>query len=233
MAGVRHLRVIGLAVFIIGLVFVLHRAGTGAASLVHAQASDQAPNKNNLKSNNGPAYFDSDNKLIANNIVDSKNDDKMDAKINQEISKENDPNQDVAENKKESSSNSDNDGKEYDPAADLIKIRSLSPMTIFSKSYCPYSKKIKHLLLERYLITPVPNVVELDKHEFGAELQDYLHTKSGRSTVPNVLVGSSYESRGGFDDFNKYHEEGDLIKFLVEWGSGRLQVLKNDAPSNA
>lgn len=233
MAGVRQLRVIGLAVFIIGLVFVLHRAGSGAASLVHAQASDQAPNKHNLKSNNGPGYADNNNRLIANNIIDSKNDDKMDAKINQEISKEKEPNQDGIENKKDSSLNSDNSDKNYDPAADLIKIRSLSPMTIFSKSYCPYSKKIKHLLLERYQITPEPNVVELDKYEFGAALQDYLHTKSGRKTVPNVLVGSSYESRGGFDDFNKYHEDGELIKLLVEWGSGRLQVLKNDAPSNA
>ncbi|MCP8718117.1 MAG: glutaredoxin [Asgard group archaeon] len=232
MAGVRHLKVIGLAAFIVGLVFILHRTGSNAASLVHAQASDQAPNKNNLKSNNGPGYADNDNKLIANNILDSKNDDKMDAKINQEISKEKEPNEDNVENKKESNSNSDNSGKEYDPVADLIKIRSLSPMTIFSKSYCPYSKKIKHLLLNIYQITPEPNVVELDKYEFGAELQAYLHEKSGRRTVPNVLVGSSHESRGGFDDFNKYHEDGELIKLLVEWGSGRLQVLKNDAPSN-
>ncbi|EMG47971.1 hypothetical protein G210_1559 [Candida maltosa Xu316] len=230
MAGVRHLRIVALTAFVIGLVFVLHRAGSGAASLVHAQASDQAPNKHNLKSNNGPVYNDNENKMVANNIIDSKNDDKTDAKINQEISKENDPKKEV-DSKKESKK-PESEGL-YDPGEDLIKIRSLSPMTIFSKTGCPYSKKIKVLLMEKYQITPSPNIVELDIHENGVELQQYLAAKSGRKTVPNVLVGSSFESRGGSDDFEKYHKDGNLIKLLVEWGSGRLQVSKNDAPSNA
>ena len=74
------------------------------------------------------------------------------------------------------------------------------------------------MLLEKYDITPAPNVVELDRYEYGAELQSYLTEKSGRRTVPNVLVGKSFESRGGCDEFEKLHKDNDLIKLLVEWG---------------
>ena len=51
--------------------------------------------------------------------------------------------------------------------------------------------------------------------------------------MPNVLVGKSFESRGGCDEFEKLHKDNDLIKLLVEWGSGRLQVAKKNTPSNA
>lgn len=126
-----------------------------------------------------------------------------------------------------------NEQGEYDPQAELIKIRALSPMTIFSKSYCPYLKKLKSLLLDKYEITPTPNIVELDLHQHGDELQNYLYEKSGRRTVPNVLVGSSFESRGGSDEFLEYHLKNQVIKLLTDWGQGRLQVIKKDTPSNA
>lgn len=229
MAGVRQLRIIALTAFVLGLIFTLHKVGSNAASLVHAQASDQQPNKHNTKST---TYTATNDESVAN-LIDSKNDPQTDDKINQKISQ--DQNEAINGNK---DTNKDTtkvkpDNGEYDPISDLIKIRSLSPMTIFSKSYCPYSKKIKQLLLEKYDITPAPNVVELDRYEYGAELQSYLTEKSGRRTVPNVLVGKSFESRGGCDEFEKLHKDNDLIKLLVEWGSGRLQVAKKNTPSNA
>lgn len=193
--------------------------------MVHAQASDQQPNKHNTKST---TYTATNDESVAN-LIDSKNDPQTDDKINQKISKD----QDEAINGNKDTTKVKPDNGEYDPISDLIKIRSLSPMTIFSKSYCPYSKKIKQLLLEKYDITPAPNVVELDRYEYGAELQSYLTEKSGRRTVPNVLVGKSFESRGGCDEFEKLHKDNDLIKLLVEWGSGRLQVAKKNTPSNA
>lgn len=225
MAGVRQLRIIALTAFVLGLIFTLHKVGSNAASLVHAQASDQQPNKHNTKST---TYTATNDESVAN-IIDSKNDPQTDDKINQKISKD----QDEAINGNKDTTKVKPDNGEYDPISDLIKIRSLSPMTIFSKSYCPYSKKIKQLLLEKYDITPAPNVVELDRYEYGAELQSYLTEKSGRRTVPNVLVGKSFESRGGCDEFEKLHKDNDLIKLLVEWGSGRLQVAKKNTPSNA
>ncbi|KAL1571308.1 glutaredoxin [Candida albicans P57072] len=225
MAGVRQLRIIALTAFVLGLIFTLHKVGSNAASLVHAQASDQQPNKHNTKST---TYTATNDESVAN-LIDSKNDPQTDDKINQKISKD----QDEAINGNKDTTKVKPDNGEYDPISDLIKIRSLSPMTIFSKSYCPYSKKIKQLLLEKYDITPAPNVVELDRYEYGAELQSYLTEKSGRRTVPNVLVGKSFESRGGCDEFEKLHKDNDLIKLLVEWGSGRLQVAKKNTPSNA
>ena len=225
MAGVRQLRIIELTAFVLGLIFTLHKVGSNAASLVHAQASDQQPNKHNTKST---TYTATNDESVAN-LIDSKNDPQTDDKINQKISKD----QDEAINGNKDTTKVKPDNGEYDPISDLIKIRSLSPMTIFSKSYCPYSKKIKQLLLEKYDITPAPNVVELDRYEYGAELQSYLTEKSGRRTVPNVLVGKSFESRGGCDEFEKLHKDNDLIKLLVEWGSGRLQVAKKNTPSNA
>lgn len=225
MAGVRQLRIIALTAFVLGLIFTLHKVGSNAASLVHAQASDQQPNKHNTKST---TYTATNDESVAN-LIDSKNDPQTDDKINQKISKD----QDEAINGNKDTTKVKPDNGEYDPISDLIKIRSLSPMTIFSKSYCPYSKKIKQLLLEKYDITPAPNVVELDRYEYGAELQSYLTENSGRRTVPNVLVGKSFESRGGCDEFEKLHKDNDLIKLLVEWGSGRLQVAKKNTPSNA
>ncbi|KAI5970294.1 hypothetical protein CANMA_000646 [Candida margitis] len=201
--------------------------------------------------------------VVSNNIVDSNNDEKTDDAINQEISKDQSEegvkkkpaneasNQvggtngenaaaagagGVSKGKSGKSGATDvttNEAGEYDPQQDLIKIRSLSPMTIFSKSYCPYSKQLKKLLLEKYEIVPTPNIVELDLHEHGNDLQTYLFEKSGRKTVPNVLIGSSFESRGGSDNFAEYHKKNQVITLLTDWGQGRLQVSKKDTPSNA
>ncbi|KAK7677784.1 hypothetical protein QCA50_019216 [Cerrena zonata] len=106
--------------------------------------------------------------------------------------------------------------KNFDPAKELIEIRSLSPMTIFNN----------------YQITPQPSIVELDKHSHGAELQEYLSELTGRHTVPNILVGST-ESRGGADDFIKLHEQGILLDLLNQWGEKDLDVKKVETPSNS
>lgn len=120
----------------------------------------------------------------------------------------------------------------FDPVKELIQIRSVSPMVIFSKTYCPYSKRLKNLLKGNYEITPTYAVVELDKHKNGKKLQEYLGQISGRNTVPNVLIGDSNTSKGGCDDFLNLHESGKLEAFLNEWGAKKLSVKKIEAPSN-
>ncbi|EGW32079.1 uncharacterized protein SPAPADRAFT_61163 [Spathaspora passalidarum NRRL Y-27907] len=232
MAGVRQIKIIGLTLLVICLVFILHRTGSNAASLVHAQASDQLPHKQATNAG-GSAPPSKPNNLVED-FAGSNNDDKVDEAINREISKDRENDLPAKPQNGGPSSNEQSEvSEEFDPAAELIKIRALSPMTIFSKSYCPFSKALKALMSTTYTITPEPNIVELDKHEHGAQLQDYLAEKSGRRTVPNVLVGTSFESRGGNDDFQAFHQEGELIKKLKEWGAGRLEVIKNDTPSNA
>lgn len=174
--------------------------------------------------------------LTANNLIDSKNDDKVDAAINNEISKLNND-----DSEQDTSSEKTQEGKsekteDFDVAKALLEIRAMSPMVIFSKTYCPYSKRLKQLLRDNYQITPEPTIVELDKHGYGQNLQEYLEETTGRGTVPNVLVGTSLESRGGCDDMKKLHDEGKLLTLLVEWGSTdskKLDVKKIEAPSNS
>lgn len=87
---------------------------------------------------------------------------------------------------------------------------------VFSKSYCPYSKKAKSILLEHYTIQPKPFVVELDQHPLGSYLQAVLGQKTGRRTVPNVLV--SGRSIGGGDDIVALDERDELASTLKSLG---------------
>lgn len=79
---------------------------------------------------------------------------------------------------------------------------------MFSKSYCPFSRKAKSIL-SQYNIVPAPYIVELDKHELGPHLQKLLGTITGRRTVPNVLVNGV--SIGGGDDVEALDRDDELI----------------------
>ncbi|KAI9722238.1 MAG: hypothetical protein M1812_001710 [Candelaria pacifica] len=93
---------------------------------------------------------------------------------------------------------------------ELNGILKRSPIIIFSKTYCPYSKKAKKILLEKLKIVPSPFVVELDEHPLGVGLQFALQKSTGRQTVPNVLING--KSIGGGDDI----EDLDKSDLLVE-----------------
>ncbi|OAP60740.1 hypothetical protein AYL99_05742 [Fonsecaea erecta] len=122
---------------------------------------------------------------------------------------------------------------------ELQSILKKSPIIIFSKSYCPYSKRAKTLLLETYSITPAPYVVELDlmttpvpkPHDadedddapvptLGRKLQDLLATLTGRRTVPNIMINA--QSLGGSDDIAKMHMEGTLEDEIRKMGGKRI-----------
>lgn len=64
-------------------------------------------------------------------------------------------------------------------------------ITIFSKSYCPHSRRAKELI--GGLVKSRPNIIELDHHELGPQMQAYLLKKTGQRTVPNVCRASSIE----------------------------------------
>lgn len=95
---------------------------------------------------------------------------------------------------------------------------------IFSKSWCPYSKKAKHVLLEVYNIQPAPYVVELDQHPHGALLQAALAETTGRRTVPNVMVIG--KSLGGGDDIVGLDEQGELKSTIEKLGGKRIESVK-------
>jgi glutaredoxin len=99
---------------------------------------------------------------------------------------------------------------------------------IFSKSYCPYSKRAKGILLEKYTITPEPFVVELDEHPLGPHLQDYLLKKTGRRTVPNILVNGV--SIGGADDIVSLDNEDKLVAKVRDLGQARVEISERFTP---
>ncbi|KAJ4379511.1 hypothetical protein N0V86_004691 [Didymella sp. IMI 355093] len=110
--------------------------------------------------------------------------------------------------------------EDHDVEIELNAILKKSPVIIFSKSYCPFSKRAKHILLEKYTITPAPYVVELDTHPLGAKLQDTLAQMTGRRTVPNVLVQG--KSIGGGDDMQELDETDKMIETLKSLGGTRI-----------
>lgn len=107
---------------------------------------------------------------------------------------------------------------------ELNLILKKSPIIIFSKSYCPHSRRAKSILLDKYIIDPKPYVVELDQHKIGADLQSLLAERTGRRTVPNVLVNGV--SIGGGDDIAELDSQRNLIDKLTELGAKKIFEVK-------
>lgn len=124
----------------------------------------------------------------------------------------------------------DSEVKSFDAKAEYSEMLRLSPVIIFSKTYCPYSKRLKSLLEQEYEFTPGYNVIELDIHSHGTELQEYIKEKTDRGTVPNMIVNGI--SRGGSDDIIALHKNGELLSSLREWSGGSFEVKQTDKPSN-
>ncbi|EOO03382.1 putative glutaredoxin-c4 precursor protein [Phaeoacremonium minimum UCRPA7] len=104
----------------------------------------------------------------------------------------------------------------------LNDILKKSPVIIFSKSYCPYSKRAKGLLLEKYNIDPAPYVVELDEHPLGPQIQTRLGEMTGRRTVPNIMVNG--KSIGGSDDIAELDRNHDLVEKIKTLGGKRVEM---------
>ena len=79
-------------------------------------------------------------------------------------------------------------------------------------------------MLDSYAVDPPPHVVELDVHPQGAELQALLGEKTGRNTVPNVMVNGV--SIGGGDDVAELHAEGELADRIEVLGQARGVEVK-------
>ncbi|EXJ86225.1 hypothetical protein A1O1_06595 [Capronia coronata CBS 617.96] len=129
---------------------------------------------------------------------------------------------------------------------ELQSILKKSPIIIFSKSYCPYSKRAKALLLEKYTISPAPYVVELDWMNspvpkppgeddgdddapvptLGRKIQDLLVSLTGRRTVPNIMINT--QSLGGSDDLAHLHSEGKLEEEIKRMGGKRIVSVERN-----
>ncbi|EKD04623.1 hypothetical protein A1Q2_01083 [Trichosporon asahii var. asahii CBS 8904] len=86
-------------------------------------------------------------------------------------------------------------------------------VTVFSKSYCPYSRRAKGII-GKYDLDPPPFILELDHRPDDMDaIQDALYSLTGRRTVPNVIV--DFEPIGGSDEVATLHGEGSLEKKLL------------------
>ncbi|KAF5346314.1 hypothetical protein D9758_011485 [Tetrapyrgos nigripes] len=95
------------------------------------------------------------------------------------------------------------------------RLDEVYPMVVFSKTFCPYSKKAKKLL-EKYELVPQPMVVEVDLRDDATQIKALLTRLTSRSTFPNIIVLG--ESIGGSDDLNRLHENGSLKKLFEKAG---------------
>ncbi|KAI1482324.1 hypothetical protein K445DRAFT_52264 [Daldinia sp. EC12] len=124
------------------------------------------------------------------------------------------------------SSKEDEDSKESEEdrevEATLNTILKKSPVVIFSKTFCPYSKRAKGVLLEKYSIDPAPYVVELDEHPLGKQLQARLGVKTGRKTVPNIMING--KSVGGSDEIAELDSRKTLIDKFKSMGGKQLSM---------
>ncbi|KAK3693933.1 thioredoxin-like protein [Podospora appendiculata] len=112
--------------------------------------------------------------------------------------------------------------EEHKVEVELEAIFKKSPVIVFSKSYCPFSKRAKGTLLEKYLIVPTPFVVELDQHPLGPQLQARLGEMTHRTTVPNIMING--KSIGGGDDIAELDKNKKLIAAIKAVGGKPIEV---------
>ncbi|GAA97367.1 hypothetical protein E5Q_04045 [Mixia osmundae IAM 14324] len=82
-------------------------------------------------------------------------------------------------------------------------------VVVFSKSWCPFCKRAKGTLSSLDVKEEQkPYIIELDEHDKGSEIQDYLAEKSGQRSVPNIWIGQKHI--GGSDDLETLKEQDKL-----------------------
>ncbi|QLL34431.1 hypothetical protein HG536_0G02930 [Torulaspora globosa] len=234
--GKRNLRVLSVTALLLLLVFFVVQ---NANSITFGEEQANIPTSGDKAglTSAGTAVHNS-GELEVN--AETKNKGEESTKVNAEIAKikqevkngASSPEDDSISRKGAKGSDASGNGAnaEFDPAKEYTMILGHSPVIIFSKSYCPYSTRLKELLKQGYRFTPNYVVIELDMHNKGAALQKYIEKQTGRGTVPNLIING--KSRGGSDDIRALHNSGELLANLVEWSEGSYTVEKIEKPSN-
>ncbi|KAF8322179.1 thioredoxin-like protein [Clavulina sp. PMI_390] len=93
-----------------------------------------------------------------------------------------------------------------------------TPLVVFSKTYCQYSKKMKDLL-QTLNVHPKPLIIEVDLRDDAAVIKAHLERLTGRATFPNLIIQG--HSIGGWDDIDDLHRQG---MFEVLLRSGGIDV---------
>ncbi|KAJ7141227.1 thioredoxin-like protein [Mycena epipterygia] len=105
------------------------------------------------------------------------------------------------------------------------------PLVVFSKSYCPYSKRAKDLLAT-YDLSPPPKVIEVDlrggcffRARYDATQVKHVLTRlTHHATFPNVVIRG--KSVGGSDQLQALHADKSLRRML----EGAGMAIRGDIP---
>lgn len=99
------------------------------------------------------------------------------------------------------------------PTGDVRDLRSIisehvssNKVVIFSKTTCPYCRKVKDLFNS---LNIEYKSIELDRLNNGGEMQTSLTSIYGQKTVPLIIISGQHI--GGCDDTMKMHSEGRLM----------------------
>lgn len=96
----------------------------------------------------------------------------------------------------------------------VARVRASLGLTVFSKSYCPFSKKAKALLNS---MNATYTVYEVDLRPDAHNLQVLLAELTGHKTFPNILVRD--RELGGSDDLADLQRIGALHSILQSVGA--------------
>lgn len=83
----------------------------------------------------------------------------------------------------------------------------MPPITIYTKSWCPYCAAAKELLTEKGAA-----FTEIDIEKKPEERARMIERASGRTTVPQIFIGERHV--GGCDDLYALNNEGRLDSLL-------------------
>ncbi|XP_074861249.1 thioredoxin reductase 3 [Carettochelys insculpta] len=95
-----------------------------------------------------------------------------------------------------------------------LRVRTLIDshrVTVFSKSYCPYCRKVKELFDSMGVVY---YALELDLTDDGPNIQRVLEDMSDQRTVPNVFVNGTHV--GGYDKTFQAYQNGSLQRVLED-----------------
>ena len=90
---------------------------------------------------------------------------------------------------------------------------STNKVLIYSESYCGFCGRVKGLFCEMGVEA---TIVELDKIENGAAVQEGLLSLTGQRTVPNVFVNGKH--LGGSSGTQEAARSGRLQELLADGG---------------
>ncbi|KAJ7782386.1 thioredoxin-like protein [Mycena maculata] len=101
--------------------------------------------------------------------------------------------------------------EEFDWNKRVRDLNERHPLVVFSKSYCPYSKRAK-ALLATYDLSPPPKIIEVDLRDDATQVKHVLTRLTHHGTFPNVVIRG--KSIGGSDQLQALHVDKSLRRML-------------------